>query len=164
MPRVIASFGSYSEAHRASGDLLRRVPQPASVSYVFAEGDQAGDGLDGFYPGITPGQRAPIDSAGVDIDSTVPVVSAMPGPDTLALAKSLPARLSDAGLDGTQLTNVQEAIEKGGVAAIYRFPGDGREARQILRWHGALNVTEVRPGGHLENEGQLAADALKVWS
>jgi hypothetical protein len=140
------------------------VSQPASVSYVFDEGDQAADGLDGFYPGLTPGQQATIDSSGLDGDSAVPLVSALPGPDTLALARSLPARLSDAGLHEPQLTSVQEAIERGGVAAIYRFPGDGREARQILRWHGARNVTEIRPGGHLENEGQIATDVLEVWS
>lgn len=164
MPRIIALFDSYAEAHRASGDLLRRAPQPASVSYVFAEGDQAADGLDGFYPMITPGQWAPHASAEVDADTAVPLTSALPGPDTLSLGKSLRARLSDAGLDGSQLDRFQEAIEQGAIAAIFRFPGESREARQILRWHGARQVTEVRPGGNLEHEGQLVADALKVWS
>ncbi len=147
MARIIAFFDSYDAAHRAARALAEQVT-PSRVAYVMKEGDQGRDGMEGFYPGITPDQGP---GAGAEEDGAARTHTgeaarhrfAVTGTDSLYSSPSLLERLTGLGLSARDAYRLLDRLEGGGVAAVFRFEGPGDRAMELLARNGASEVHQV---------------------
>lgn len=144
MARMVALFESYPDAHAAAQALIAS-GQPADVTYLLARGDQAADGMEGFYPGLTPAQGPPGDGGAGEHPFAGPAAGrfAVTGADSLAAPRSLPARLAALGLDAGAVHRVLDQVGKGRVAAVFSVAGPADAAMRLLAERGALAVERL---------------------
>lgn len=157
MARLIALFDSYDAAHGAAQALIA-AGVPVRVTYLLCEGDQGGDGMEGFYLDVTPAQRTPDGAqpdarvepgAGVGTAEAAPFREltthryAVTGTDSLSTSPSLPQRLGELGLSAGEVHRLLDRVAEGQVAAVFRLDGPGERPMAILAARGAREVQQV---------------------
>lgn len=145
MARIVALFASYGAAQQAARALVEEVT-PSRVTYVMKDGDQGRDGMEGFYPGITPVLQ---EGGGGDAAARTHTSEAarhrfaVTGTDSLYASPTLLERLGELGLTTAAAFRLLDRLEGGGVAAVFRFDGPGDRAMEFLVRHGASEVQQV---------------------
>ncbi len=143
MARLVALFDSYRAAHQAAQGLAA-AGQPPDVTYLLGQADQGADGMEGFYPGLTPEQDTGGGPGGDDPFSG-PLAGrfAVTGTDSLNPARSLEERMARLGLGAGEVHRLLEEVERGRVAAVFTVPGSAERALRLLAEGGALSVEQI---------------------
>lgn len=148
MANIVAIFASYRQAHAAAQALVG-AGLPARVSYLLGSGDQAADGMEGFYPGLTEEQGRGAGTVHGDEAEGRPFSGpaagrfAVTGTDSLTVAASLPERLAALGLGPADVHRLLGEVARGRVGAVFGLDGPAERAMAVVAAEGALSVEQV---------------------
>ncbi|MBL0386132.1 hypothetical protein JJB07_05640 [Tumebacillus sp. ITR2] len=130
-PIVLAAFPSYQQAHDSVQNLYRAGMNDFTVLYLQNKGDQNGDGIEGFYPGVTPFiQNIVSDSTPVQGEIEAPQLNALPGTNHQRTMVTVEDRLRSYGIPESAISQACEQVRNGHTLAVFR---DGEQLDNVAR-------------------------------
>ncbi|PWK13774.1 hypothetical protein [Tumebacillus permanentifrigoris] len=120
-PIVLASFPSYQQAHDTIQKLYDAGMNDFTVLYLQNKGDENGDGLEGFYPGVTPFiQNIVSDSTPVQGEIEAPQLNALPGTNHQRTMVTVEDRLRSYGIPEASISKACDQVRNGNTLAVFR--------------------------------------------
>ncbi|MGZ4031863.1 MAG: hypothetical protein ACXVC1_02375 [Tumebacillaceae bacterium] len=140
---VVAAFPTYQEAHRCMQRLHDTGLNDFSVVYLQNSGDQNGDGLEGFYPTVTPDLQSVV-SAPVEGEIEAPQLNALSGPDNQRTQVPIEERLRSYGMPEQSISRSCQEVRNGHTLAVLRDSDRLENIAQLLK--GETNYCEIVSG------------------
>ena len=130
-PIVLASFPSYQQAHDTIQKLYDAGMNDFSVLYLQNNGDQNGDGLEGFYPGVTPFiENIVSDTTPVQGEIEAPQLHVLPGTNNQRTMVTVEDRLRSYGIPDASISQACDQVRNGNTLAVFR---DGDNLDNVQR-------------------------------
>jgi hypothetical protein len=129
---VVAAFPTYQEAHLCMQKLHGTGLNDFSVLYLQNLGDQNSDGLEGFYPTVTPNLQSVID-APVEGEIEAPQLHSLPGLDNQRTQEPIAERLRAYGMPEQAVTRCCQEVRDGHTLAVIRDSERLENISQLLK-------------------------------
>ncbi|ASS74424.1 hypothetical protein CIG75_05095 [Tumebacillus algifaecis] len=129
---LVAAFSSYQNAHNAMQKLHGAGINDFTVLYLQKNGDQNGDGVEGFYPSITPNIQSVIDGP-VQGEIEAPQLFVLPGHNNQRTQVGIEDRLESYGVPESTVDQCTAQIEGGNVLAVIRDSERMDNISQLLK-------------------------------
>jgi hypothetical protein len=129
---VVAAFPTYQEAHQCMQKLHHNGLNDFSVLYLQNRGDQNGDGLEGFYPNVTPELQSVID-APVEGEIEAPQLHVLPGLDNQRTQEPIAERLRAYGMPEQTINRCCQEVRNGQTLAVIRDSERMENISQLLK-------------------------------
>ncbi|MFD2169552.1 hypothetical protein [Tumebacillus lipolyticus] len=129
---IVASFSSYQSAHDTMQKLHAAGLNDFSVLYLQNQGDQNADGVEGFYPSITPNIQSVID-APVEGEIEVPQLNVLPGYANQRTQVAVKDRLQSYGVPEATVAQCASQIQSGKTLAVIRDSERMDNIAQLLK-------------------------------
>jgi hypothetical protein len=128
---VLASFPSYQQAHDTTQKLYDAGMNDFTVLYLQNNGDQNGDGIEGFYPGVTPFiQNIVSDTTPVQGEIEAPQLNVLPGTNHQRTMVTVEDRLRSYGVPEASINKACGQVRNGHTLAVFR---DGENLENVER-------------------------------
>lgn len=129
---LVAAFPSYQNAHETMQKLHRAGINDFTVLYLQNKGDENGDGVEGFYPTITPNIQSVIDGP-VQGEIEAPQLHVLPGYQNQRTQVGIEDRLESYGVPESTVDQCTAQIQRGNVLAVIRDSGRMDNIAQLLK-------------------------------
>ncbi|KEO84513.1 hypothetical protein [Tumebacillus flagellatus] len=133
-PIVLAAFSSYQQAHDSVQNLFKAGMNDFTVLYLQNKGDENGDGLEGFYPGVTPFiQNIVSDTTPVQGEIEAPQLNVLPGTNHQRTMVTVEDRLRSYGIPEASISKACNEVQNGRTLAVFRSGDRLEEVARLLK-------------------------------